>query len=908
MRYWIAFFSFFFTLNGFTQWGGLDSSFNPGDTVIAKNACIGTGQALKDICQIPGGDFLIAAYGSPVYNSEQTNFLFRIAPDGERRTDWPQLPAGSFGAVNKIFYDSISGYTYLAGSFAQIPNMPAAPLIRLTPQGTVDVSFQVGFLSELADHILDLKVQSDGKIVCGGTFDFGALPIYGICRFLPDGSLDTAFSTAAGFEYYTTMQNVDIQPDGKILLTGRFMLGGQYDITGIKRLNSSGTIDNSFALDTALDGAFKTRLQANGKIFGVFLTNPNGAELYRLQSNGTIDPTFTSPEVGYVFVEDVYDIEEAPDGNVFVAGRYWMNGQYATKSMLKIAPDGSVDSLSFWLDEEDRLFDNDPAINGIAFGDDGSLYTVGYFPYISNIACGSVTKLTPQGKLAADFNRNTGFNLDVKKLALAPDEKIIAIGDFSKYNNHIRRQICRLQSNGEIDSTFNVLPDRNHSFSDVAVQPDGKVVVLNFANYDKIIRFNEDGSVDDSFQPGGLPFSMYRVVKVGPDGMLYVSGTSSSSSCKGIARLLQDGSLDPTFQLTGNTIDPYDFDFDSQGHIYAVTQGTVYKYAADGMYLPFSVIGFSFYDPASNQSRRLNRILVKDDNYIVIGGNFLVYALVNGSPYQTADIMVMDSTHGVKEEIFHLPQQGFTENNPLQTGVMAIVTSEDCRLYTAGDMLGYDSTQSYGLVGLFGDATINPDFTSGFESYAYVSDIELMDNNKLLVAGRFNAYEGRYKNNILRVNLAPVQYLYQDNDGDGYYGDSTLACLPPGSGWEKFLDKAGGTAWDCDDNNPDIHPGAIDTAPNGIDENCDGVDGNLLLSELTLSGVHIFPNPSTGIWNVETGVSARFTVYDLTGNVLLNRCSNSGTEKIALETAPAGLYLLKINIGTKVLTYRIIKQ
>ncbi len=41
-----------------------------------------------------------------------------------------------------------------------------------------------------------------------------------------------------------------------------------------------------------------------------------------------------------------------------------------------------------------------------------------------------------------------------------------------------------------------------------------------------------------------------------------------------------------------------------------------------------------------------------------------------------------------------------------------------------------------------------------------------------------------------------------DDDGDGYYAD---------------ID-------DCDDNNPDIHPGAPETPGDGVDSNCDGND------------------------------------------------------------------------------------
>lgn len=56
----------------------------------------------------------------------------------------------------------------------------------------------------------------------------------------------------------------------------------------------------------------------------------------------------------------------------------------------------------------------------------------------------------------------------------------------------------------------------------------------------------------------------------------------------------------------------------------------------------------------------------------------------------------------------------------------------------------------------------------------------------------------------------PVEPRGADGDGDGY-------ALPLGA-------NAPG-AFDCDDTRADVHPGAEDVAGDGIDQNCDGVDG-----------------------------------------------------------------------------------
>ncbi len=65
------------------------------------------------------------------------------------------------------------------------------------------------------------------------------------------------------------------------------------------------------------------------------------------------------------------------------------------------------------------------------------------------------------------------------------------------------------------------------------------------------------------------------------------------------------------------------------------------------------------------------------------------------------------------------------------------------------------------------------------------------------------------------VEVVTEQIYYADNDGDGY-GDpasGVQACTQPAGYVDNDLD--------CDDSNPDVHPGATEVC-NGIDDNCDG--------------------------------------------------------------------------------------
>lgn len=123
-----------------------------------------------------------------------------------------------------------------------------------------------------------------------------------------------------------------------------------------------------------------------------------------------------------------------------------------------------------------------------------------------------------------------GLNVSVHSIALQPDGKILAGGDFTTFNGTTQNRLVRLNSDGSLDTSFNIGTGFNYGVTSITLQPDGKILVggylttFNGATQNRLVRLNSDGTLDTSFNIG-IGFNEYVIsVTLQPDGKILVGG------------------------------------------------------------------------------------------------------------------------------------------------------------------------------------------------------------------------------------------------------------------------------------------------------------------------------------------------------------------------------------------------
>lgn len=508
----------------------------------------------------------------------------------------------SDGATIKAGAIYSDGRVIVAGDLAVSDGERVSKVARLLANGKLDKSFSAG--SGFDNEVDDIEIQADGKIVVTGEFEnYNGVAASKVIRLNSDGTVDNNFATARGTIGY--VNDMAIQPDGKIIIAGSIVRYNDTAVKYIVRLNPDGSLDNSFksTLSFSYGAIFKIAVQLDGKIIiaGSFVSSGGQQGIMRLNADGTIDTSFNKggtgtdwnvydvdlQEVGgkqYVLVCGVFDSYNGVNvgravrlkedgsidtsfstagffgGNVVVRVFSYFDYIYTCsgKGVFRHKPDGSVDtsfgSSSFSRDISwiDRTIEGDIFCNGVI-----------------NFVGGTkkdFVKTSVNGSLINTFDADLRTGGLVSTVVSGGNDFIVG-GVFDKVNNIASGGIVKLKSDGTIDNSFQTGTGFKGDVATVARQADGKLIVGgNFTAYNgtataPLIRLNSNGSKDAGFSVSAFSASAtISKILVQSDGKIIVLGsftTYGGTTRSNLIRLNSNGSLDASFNTENLLLGQY---------------------------------------------------------------------------------------------------------------------------------------------------------------------------------------------------------------------------------------------------------------------------------------------------------------------------------------------------------------
>jgi uncharacterized delta-60 repeat protein len=323
-------------MNVFSSLGIVNPNF-----FVGNGFDIGTFQAppslLRQIRLQSNGKIIAGGYFDGYQSNIKRNIL-RINTDGTFDTTFNIGGVGLDSYCDNLAIQS-DDKIVCVGQF-NLYNAVSSPgkIIRLNSDGTKDTTYNTGTGFGVASP-WGIAIQTDGKVICVGNFTtYQGNIVNGIVRINTNGTYDNTFNFGgAGFAGGTgnKVYAITIQSNGKIICVGDFTSYNGNAVGGTVRINTDGTYDNTFS-STVNNTAWAVALQNDGKVLIGGIFNFPGFYIYRTNSNGTIDNTFTNAG----FDSLVTNIVLQTDGKILVSGTFTL----PTNGIVRLNTDGSVDS------------------------------------------------------------------------------------------------------------------------------------------------------------------------------------------------------------------------------------------------------------------------------------------------------------------------------------------------------------------------------------------------------------------------------------------------------------------------------------------------------------------------------------------------------------------------------------
>lgn len=326
-------------------------------SLFASNTFIGPDQypatfGAKKIFAVGQGEFIAVGSYTGQVGGVKVGVFNRFNAAAQPYLDH-LLPFSKKGLVMETAVDS-AHRIIVVGKFNQYGEQPGTQsnyIARLMPDGSLDTSFNA---SGANAFISSVEIQKNGKIVVSGLFsELNGKPYNGIGRFNDNGSVDLQFNYGAGPDA-RNMYDLHVSASQQIYITGSFDRFNNVLQEGVVRLNADGSADHTFkteGLGVHGPGSVIT-LPGDKVVYGEsshhtikFFDKP--MRLSKVDLQGKPDPSFQPPVVDYTVTKKV---RVGEGGALYWLGTIFHDNNNPTiidQRIIKLHPNGALDTVAF---------------------------------------------------------------------------------------------------------------------------------------------------------------------------------------------------------------------------------------------------------------------------------------------------------------------------------------------------------------------------------------------------------------------------------------------------------------------------------------------------------------------------------------------------------------------------------
>ena len=314
-----------------------------------------------------------------------------------------------------------------------------------------------------------------------------------------------------------------------------------------------GTTSNSqvFAIAEQADG----KIIIAGDFTAITLADNSVAlrnRIARLNSDGSLDPSFN---IGMGANSGIFAMILQLDGKILIGGNFTEFNGIMRNRIARLHTDGSVDTT----------FAGGTGFNGavlsLALQPDGKLLAGGDFDLVRGNMLNNIARLNSDSSVDLSFDPGEGTNGVIRAVALQSNGKVVIGGDFTTVNTETRGRFARLDANGTLNSGFGVNNRANGAIHALLIQPDGKVVLGGeFTQFlpisttrNRIARLDISGSIDATFSTGSGANAIVTELALQTGGKILIGGGFTllrGGNRKRFARMNSDSSVDLSFQVS----------------------------------------------------------------------------------------------------------------------------------------------------------------------------------------------------------------------------------------------------------------------------------------------------------------------------------------------------------------------